>query len=292
MKLIALILLFLNVSVFSFAFDENEIQREIEQERLRFTCGAESVQGVGFRFCYRNLETTNSDDIIYFFHGLEGSEETWFTQYFGTLMIQKWWKHWGYRPRIVTVSFGPQWLLVDNARYPLLPLFVKGVLPLLESKVGGLKQGRRHLIGQSMGGFNAAEVSLQASGLFKKVALLCPAITTIGPFDSSSDIEDYIRRTGASREKVLTMLQISRSVFIDQNDWDKHNPLLLLKKPQTKKSQYLISVGESDDYGFQEGAAKFLQIARHHGTHAKWFPVAGGHCQFNRKGTAHFFMGN
>lgn len=292
MKFFAIVLLLLNVSVFSYAFDESEIRREIEQERLRFTCGADSVQGVGFRFCYRNLETTNSDDIIYFFHGLEGSEETWFTQYFGTLMVQKWWKHWGYRPRIVTVSFGPQWLLVDNARYPLLPLFVQGVLPLLEKKVGGLRRGHRHLIGQSMGGFNAAEVSLKASGIFNKVALLCPAIATVSPFDSSDKIEDYIQRTGASREKVQTMLQISRSVFIDPNDWTKHDPLRLLKKPQTKKSRYFVSVGESDDYGFQEGAEEFVEISRQSGFQTKWIPVAGGHCQFNRKGTAHFFMGN
>lgn len=292
MKLFAIVLLLLNVSVFSYAFDESEIRKEIEQERLRFTCGADSVQGVGFRFCYRNIETTNSDDIIYFFHGLEGSEETWFTQYFGTLMIQKWWKHWGYRPRIVTVSFGPQWLLVDNSRYPLLPLFVKGVLPLLESKVGGLRKGHRHLIGQSMGGFNAAEVSLKTAGIFNKVALLCPAIATVGPFDSSDKIEDYIRRTGASREKVQTMLQISRSVFIDQSDWTKHDPLLLLKKPQIKKSRYFVSVGESDDYGFQEGAEEFVRISRHYKFQTRWIPVAGGHCQFNRKGTAHFFMGN
>lgn len=293
MKIISIVLLLLHVAVLARALDERDIQNEIEHERQQYTCGSEKVQGVGFRFCYRNLNTTNSNDIVYFFHGLEGSEESWFTQYFGTLIIQKWWKFWGYRPRIVTISFGPQWLLVDNQRFPLLPLFTKKIMPVLEGKIGGLKSGRRHLIGQSMGGFNAAEVSLKVPGLFSRVALLCPAITTVGPFSSDQEIADYIARTGASQELVQRMLSISRTVFIDDRDWRRHDPLVLLKKYRASvKSKFFLTVGYNDGYGFQEGAEQFYYLAKTKAFFSKWLPVPGEHCSFSRRGTALFIMGD
>lgn len=292
MKIISIVLLLLYVAIPAQADFEEEMQSEVDAERLQFTCGAEKIQNVPFRYCYRDLNTTNSQDIIYFFHGLDGSEETWFTQYLGTLIIQKWWKWWGYRPRIVTVSFGPQWLLVNNQRFPLLPLFTKKIMPFLEGKIGGLKNGRRHLIGQSMGGFNAAEVSLKSPGLFSRVALLCPAISTVGPFSSSREIEDYIERTGASRELVKKMLTISRSVFLNQEDWNRHDPLLLLKNYRSPlKPKFYVSVGLEDGYGFQEGAGVFYALAKTRAFLSKWWPVPGGHCSFSRKGTAHFIMG-
>lgn len=293
MKIISITVLLLYVFLFSQARAQSEASDEFESERLKYTCSGEQIQGVAFRYCYRDLSTTNSNDIIYFFHGLEGSEETWFTQYLGTLLIQKWWKHWGYRPRIVTVSFGPQWLLVNNQRYPLLPLFLKKIMPFLEKKVGGLKMGHRHLIGQSMGGFNAAEVALQSPGTFQRVALLCPAITTVGPYSSDQEIESYIDRTGAQPKLVRRMLAISRAVFLNQADWVRHDPLLLLKKYRDHtKSKFYISVGLDDGYGFQEGAHQFYLLAKTEAFFSKWLPVPGGHCSFNRLGTARFIMGD
>lgn len=293
MKNISFVFLLLCVSISTKAKTETNIQDEIESERLKYTCGSEQAAGVNFRFCYRNLETTNNHDIIYFFHGLGGSEESWFTQYPGTLIIQKWWKFWGYRPRIVTVSFGPQWVLVDNERRPLLPLLVKRIMPLLESKIGGLKSGQRHLIGQSMGGYNAAEVALKYPGTFSRVALLCPAITTIGPYSRKTEIDKYVGRTGANPSLVERMLRISRSNFVDQTDWERHDPLLLLKKyPSQQKSKFYVTIGVSDGYGFQEGSEEFYFLGKTRAFIAQWAPVPGGHCNFSRRGTAYFIKGD
>jgi pimeloyl-ACP methyl ester carboxylesterase len=292
MKLISIVLLLLHVSLRLQAFDEIDLYRDIHEERLQYTCDATRTQGIAFRYCYRNLDTTNNQDIIYFFHGLDGDEQTWFKQYLGTLIIQKWWKHWGYRPRIVTVSFGPEWLLVNNQRFPLLPLFTNKIMPYLESKMGGLGKGRRHLIGQSMGGFNAAEVSLKSPGLFSRVALLCPAISTIGPFSSDREIDNYITRTGATRDLVESMLKISRAVFLNQEDWLNHDPLVLIKKYHARnKSRFYITIGQHDEYGFQEGAKMFYFLAKMQAFFTNWLPVPGGHCNFSRKGTAQFIIG-
>lgn len=298
MKIISFVLLLLHVAALARGFDELEFQKEniqdeIEAERRQYTCGAGNAQGVGYRFCYRKLNTTNSNDIIYFFHGLEGSEETWFTQYLGTLIIQKWWRHWGYRPRIVTISFGPEWLLVNNQRFPLLSLFKRNIMPILEEKMGGIKSGRRNLIGQSMGGFNAALAALKSPGSFSRVALLCPAIATVGPYSSNREIESYIERTGASRKLVDKMLSISRAVFIDQNDWRQHDPLALIQRySSATKSKFHISVGVADDYGFQEGSEKFHKLAKAELFSSTWQLMPGGHCNFARQAAARFIMGD
>ncbi|MFV8259055.1 alpha/beta hydrolase-fold protein [Bdellovibrio bacteriovorus] len=266
---------------------------EAEFGRGRFICDSEELQGVRFKYCYRDPDSANNNDIVYFFHGLNGSEKTWHRQFLGTRTIQDWWELRGYRPRIISVSFGPQWLLVNNKRYPLLPAFTRVIMPFVEKKVGGLKGGQRHIIGQSMGGFNAAEISLKNPGMFSKVALLCPALATISPFASDREIDAYIRRTGALRCQVEKMQRISQSVFVDKKDWDNHDPLRLISRyPKGKKPRFYVSIGRNDGYGFQEGSAAFIKGAQAFSFLFSWVPVPGPHCNFKRIGTANFIMGD
>lgn len=269
---------------------------DIEQnnENLKYksdySCGSETQVGITFKYCIRHVDRLKNEDVIYFFHGLGGDEETWFTQTFGTGMIERKW-HWrGYDPTVVTVSFGQAWLLVNNERFQLLPYFEKVVMPFLEGKIGGLKSGKRMAIGQSMGGFNAAEAVLQRPGFFSRVALLCPAITTIGPFSSPEEIQEYIDRTGASPDKVQLLLEISQKVFVDQQDWKRHDPLKLLSTYRGIKPSLFVSTGMEDDYGFQEGSELFASIGRKENFKTTWVPVGGGHCNFDRRTTANFIM--
>ena len=51
-------------------------------------------------------------------------------------------------------------------------------MPLLEKiteDVTGLKRGRRFIMGESMGGFNTAQLVMKYPGEFDRAALLCPA---------------------------------------------------------------------------------------------------------------------
>lgn len=293
---LAFLLLYVALTGHAYAESSEDLLHEEdipEAERGRFYCGSEELHGGRFKFCYRDPGSTNSDDIIYFFHGLGGSEKTWHRQCLGTKMIQDWWDLNGYRPRIVTVSFGPQWLLVNNKKYSLISYFTKVVMPLMEKRMGGLRNGKRHIIGQSMGGYNGALISLKNPGMFSRVAMLCPAITTIGPFDSSRSIESYIARTGASRRLVDKMLGISRSVFVNEKDWEEHDPLRLLKKySSSRKPRFYVSIGMMDGYGFQEGSEKFVRMAGNFSFLFSWVPVPGPHCNFKRIGTANFIMGD
>jgi pimeloyl-ACP methyl ester carboxylesterase len=258
---------------------------------LDHTCGTETIYGISFKYCMNHVDRQQTRDIVYFFHGLQGNAESWFTRTEGAT-VANYWSRNGYEPTVVTVSFGGAWLLVNNDRFPLLPFFKNQMMPFLEQQVGGLKDGRRLLIGASMGGFNASQASLQLPGDFKKVALLCPAITTIGPYSSPQEVAAYIKRTGANPVYVRLTLGISKKIFEDEADWENHNPLNLLKRyPATaEKPAFFVSVGMKDDFGFQEGSEAFAKEAQLNSYITQWVPVAGGHCQFDVIATADFIM--
>lgn len=264
----------------------------LEVEKKDYSCHQETIDRVPYSYCIRQVDRNLNQDIIYFFHGLNGNEETWFTQYLGTKMIQGQWNRKGYKPTIITISFGASWLLVDNKRIGLLPLFVGRIMPYLESKVGGLQAGRRMLIGQSMGGFNAVQASLQHPGLFSKVALLCPALTTLGPFASDDEISEYIRRNKADPVLIAEMIKITRMAFEDQEDWERHDPMKLIsRKTLTQRPRFHISIGVTDEYGFFEGSWVFTKQGFKNLFFFDWMPVIGGHCNFSRTSASNFIMG-
>lgn len=275
--------------IFSYGF---AFSAPVEAESKDYSCHQESFDQIPFKYCIRHVDRTQTQDVVYFFHGLNGNEETWFTQFLGTKMIQGYWNRKGYKPTVITVSFGTSWLLVNSKRVGLLSLFVNRIMPFLEGQVGGLQNGRRMLIGQSMGGFNAVQASLQHPELFTKVALLCPALTTLGPFASEEEITDYIRRNKADPALIAEMLQITRKAFESQEDWELHDPMKLIsQKTLTSRPRFHISIGVTDEYGFFEGSWVFTRNGFKNLFFFDWMPVIGGHCNFSRTSASKFIMG-
>ncbi|WP_374030185.1 alpha/beta fold hydrolase [Bdellovibrio bacteriovorus] len=277
----------------SLAFSQETETEIIETESVDYVCGHETLKGVSFKYCLRDIDRRQTQDIVYYLHGLGGSEKSWFRQLFSTRIIQHRWKRNGYYPMVITVSFGKEWLLVNNRRHKLLPFFTKVAMPYLEKKVGGLKKGKRHLIGQSMGGFNALQLALKNPTLFNKVVLLCPAISTISPFADNREVWRYIFRTKAIPFFVRKMQKISQRAFINQKDWEQHDPLLLMRNFRGRiKPKMYLSVGMADGYGFQEGSRELYKLAQHDSFWFWWVPVFGGHCAFDRGTSANFIMGD
>lgn len=265
----------------------------LEIESKDHYCSKETLDQVPFNYCIRQVDRSLTQDVVYFFHGLNGNAETWFTQYLGTKMIQGYWNRNDYKPTVITISFGTSWLLVNSHRSRLLPLFINKILPYLESKVGGLQSGRRMLIGQSMGGFNAVQASLQHPELFSKVALLCPALTTLGPFATDEEVLEYIKRNKADPALIANMLRITRQAFADPSEWDRHNPMKLVGQwTSVKRPQFHISIGLTDEYGFFEGSMEFTRLGLKNFFYFDWMPVIGGHCNFSRLAASKFIMGD
>lgn len=255
-------------------------------------CGTkETSLGDSYSYCIQTGNRAKTQDVVYFFHGLWGNARQFFEQRRDTAWVLKRWAQLGYEPSIVTVSFGEIWLLVNNDKFPLIPLFQNEMMPFLEGQLGGLGNGRRLLMGESMGGFNASQAALQLPATFAKVALLCPALTVIGPYSSQAEIDQYISRTKALRSRVDLMLGISREVFADDTDWQNHNPFNLLQRYSSMiKPVFFVSTGLQDEFGFQEGSAEFAKAAQGQGFSATWVPLAGRHCKYNREALAQFFL--
>lgn len=291
MKNLARSILFLFLVPFNAYSQQESIDggADLNPSPSNYSCGIETQAGLSFKYCFHQGDRQSTRDIVYFFHGLEGNEKTWFTQKMGTAVLERIWHKNGYDPSIVTVSFGDVWLLVNNSRFKLLPFFQQIVMPFLENKIGYQGKGRRLLIGQSMGGLNAAMASLRLQGTFSKVALLCPAITSVGPYSSPHEIDHYIFTTGADPEHVELMLKLSKGFFINTADWNQHDPLKLIPKVKVKP-RFFISTGVVDEYGFDVGSEIFTRLSRRYGFKTWFVPAPGAHCDFDRSSTAKFIM--
>ena len=131
-----------------------------------------------------------------------------------------------------------------------------------------------------MGGYNSSMLFMKRPELFEKVAILCPAISTLTPFSTDQDVQSYITRNQADPERVHTMMAISRMLYPTQERWLKHSPLDLVKTHTNENSPDLyLSFGDADEWGFYEGAVRFSESAFTTQVNQQWVPLPGGlHC--------------
>jgi S-formylglutathione hydrolase FrmB len=253
-------------------------------------CYQSTTTGFWYHYCVHKAEASTSQDVIYYFHGIRGSEYEWESSpYFSQIYTL-----WGNAaPIVVSVSYGSTWLLAERngSRYSgLYENFVTVALPSIESS-RNIHPAHRMLMGLSMGGFNAAQVYLKNPELFTKVGLACPAITTVGPYSDADAIGNYTARTHALSSYVNNALYLSSEYFPNATAWSEADPIALANARLTPNYPALyVSGGLQDEYGFFEGAAQFATIASSHGVSATWVPLPGRHCTFDWEGTARFFI--
>ncbi|MBC7396621.1 MAG: esterase [Bdellovibrionales bacterium] len=272
------ILLFFSANSFADTYD------------VKVHCGNDEQAGVKWKFCEYKVPGSNNDSVLYYLHGLRGDEYEWqnspnFVKTYGL---------WGFSaPTVVTLSYGSTWLLAEKNNSPrsgLYEHFTQIALPAIEKRLN-LKPQRRLLMGASMGGFNASQVYLKNPELFAKVSLACPAITSIGPYDSAEVVAAYQERTGAYDEYVRTALTISAAYFPDQASWDKSAPIAqATERVQASHPPLYVSGGTEDEFGFQEGGELFAKAARDKGAQVVWKAVPGLHCSFDVIGNAIFLL--
>lgn len=257
---------------------------------VKVQCGQDQQAGHWWNYCEYQVPGSTSKDVLYYFHGIGGSEYEWqnFPFYDKTYSL------WGTSaPTVVTISYGSAWLLAEqngSSYSGLYEHFIKTALPYLETQLQ-LSPERRLLMGLSMGGFNASQVYLKNPELFSKVALACPAITTVSPYASQEDIDAYQQRTGALTPYVTRALGLSSTYFPDEPSWEKSAPVQQAQRRTNPQFPPLfVSGGMQDQYGFQEGGKAFVDAAVANGAQAKWTPLPGLHCTFDIIGNALFLL--
>jgi hypothetical protein len=244
-------------------------------------------------------------DVLYYLHGKDASAETWGDTGFWSQQLRDYWTaHGEAAPTVVAVSLGQIWLLAPKTAAPggfgMLDLFVGKVMPGIEAKLGGIK-GRRLLLGDSMGGFNAVQLGLKTN-LFAKVAALCAPMGdgTVGPFSSDADVAAYIRRSAALRSGHHTFDELKTSfdtikmvvgAFWTEKDWPASDPIAMaqdLRGPSP--ARWYLAAGYFDHYLTYEGNVAFAARLAKSGTSVDWRPQWGDHCAVDIPSLAEFLV--
>jgi pimeloyl-ACP methyl ester carboxylesterase len=249
------------------------------------SCGASGA----LRYCiYRARQGTNGD-VLYHLHGRNLDERIWNDDTYLTALLQAQWRDRGASPpTVVTVSYGPTWLLTPKGQRRasgLLEDFMSR-LPGIEAKTGAPR--RRLLMGESMGGLNVLIAGLSDPQSFRKIAALCPGVYVNSPFDSLATMREALERTGANPKMAFAVWMLGRKYFADEAEWRRISPLALIERAGPDFPALYVSNGLYDAYGNFEGSRLLAQRAAELGVRTEWRPLYGGHCATDVASLARF----
>jgi hypothetical protein len=260
------------------------------------------TQPIAFNYCIHQPNQKKSKNILYHLHGRGGSELFWSDSVFYTEQIRQHWlskkSKW---PTVVSVSFGKIWLLAERNQSPysgLFEAFTGFVIPHIESQLGGLK-GKRILLGESMGGFNSAQLSFKTN-LFRRAAILCAPMSEVSPFAPEEEILAHVQKSTAWKyyqnsdpnlvmDTVKGSVQLARAFFPTPEDWANGNPLSLVSNFASKtKTEFYVAAGFYDKFALYEANQVFSETIKSEGGRVDWRPQWGGHCAIDIPTLANF----
>ena len=243
-------------------------------------------------YCIHVPQKSTSKDVLYYLHGRGNSEHTWAEEWFFPAQLRAEWAKQGTNPPIVvTVSFGPKWVLAEknSSRFSgLFETFKTAVMPMIEAQMTGLS-GRRMIMGDSMGGFNSVQLALKTN-LFSRAAILCAPMTEVSPFAPRSEIDAYVKRSRAYHyygddkdHTVMTAvgeaLELVHAFFPTPAEWATANPLALAAAADWKVApKFYVTVGFYDRFASYEANEAFVARLQARGLDVEWHPQWGGHC--------------
>lgn len=241
-------------------------------------------------YCIHHQIGSKNHDVVYHLHGRGGSENSWNDKVSYGEQLREYWKDRGIdAPKIVSVSFGKIWVLASKNASPVSGLFevlTQQVIPAVE-KVMPLHR-RRFVLGESMGGFNAAQLYLRAKG-FSKAAVICAPIADLSLDATEEEVKDFIEKSaawgyykdwnpGLVTQNVKDMMQLANGFFPTEADWKAANPLELAQSVTKAQPPLYLTVGMYDGFANYEGNQLFADALKKNGARVEWRPQWGGHC--------------
>ncbi len=260
--------------------------------------------GAGKYCIFRPAKNTNPD-VIFYFHGSHSDENTWSESYYYTAQLRDYWRDNHLQPpTVVAISYGPLWLFAEansSPRSGLFEQFVQRDFPEVEAALKGIN-GKRIVMGESMGGFNAAQLALKTK-IFSKAAILCaPMADGVTPFSDKKIVDEYILKSSAWQyykssdpdivyQNVSEMTALAKNFFPTKSDWASADPLQIARTANMRAdlAVYLAS-GFYDRYVAYEGNKKFSEILRVRKALIDWRPQWGGHCSIDIPSLARFLV--
>jgi len=253
-------------------------------------CGQEGQ----LRYCINRDVGGVNGDWLYHLHGRKLDETIWNDPSYMTAMIQGAWQQMGQRPpTVVTLSYGPVWLLTPKGKAEASGLLeqIHSDMAAIEARHG--RPARRLLLGESMGGLNALILGLNRPEHFAKVAALCPGVYVDSPFAPLSQLKAALERTGADPKIGFGVVRLARQYVTDDAEWQRISPLALIEQDlpaASPRPQLYVSNGLYDRYGNFEGSQRLIERARAQGWQTEWHPIYGGHCASDIDSLARFLL--
>jgi pimeloyl-ACP methyl ester carboxylesterase len=240
-------------------------------------CGQEGQ----LRYCVHRAASGVNGDVVYHLHGRNLDAQVWNDPTYFTALLQAHWQNAGLLPpRVISLSYGPVWLLASKGQAGSSGLLdtIWRDIGAIEARVGAPR--RRLLMGESMGGLNSLVLGLSQPQHFDKVAALCPAVYTASPFTPLSQVLEAIARTGADPRIVFGIWQLAREHVANADEWSRFSPLSLIESARVEPMRFslYLSAGLHDRYGLYEGTEQLARRAAQRGVPTAWHPLYGGHC--------------
>jgi pimeloyl-ACP methyl ester carboxylesterase len=239
-----------------------------------------SSQGTAAPYCL-NLPDGGAEPefLVLHMHSMGGNEHAW-TQYSHARNIAKAFEDNGRKFAALTPSFGTFWLMKETQNpagiSPLMPV----VEELLEATKGRFRPGLPVvLIGMSLGGYNGLQFYFKRPHLFSAFALGGPAVADGSPFGNENEVVNtYVNRTRARLSSAQVLVRNTRDQFLDQADFDLHDPLALARRMSAPNSYppLLLEVGNQDHFGFQAGTIVMQNLLRFNGVRLEFDLLSGG----------------
>jgi len=245
------------------------------------------------KYCINKTVGSRSSDVIYFFHGVFGF--SWFWNFRGKYkeVARAMYGITQDVPIVITISYGQAHILTPllrgHRRTGLLEKTMNVAIPYLEEKYE--ITGERYLLGDSMGGFNAATMYLNYPENFERAGFLCPALTKNSPFATKKQLKDFVKRTGAWKLLVYLTKIIGKKYFPTQQFWKNYSVLEYAKRYLSGHYPPMyLSAATRDQFGFTEGVRVLKELAIERDVDIEYHEVEGHHCELDPESIARFFL--
>ena len=237
---------------------------------------------IPWRYCVHRSPGSTSRDLLVHFHGRRGTERWWNDATYYTAELYEHWASAGHQPpTVVSISFGPLWLLTGDIAAAFDDVFERARDEA--ATWAGHDFDRTLLVGESMGGYNALIAGLDGDR-FDRVAALCPPLSTRSPFGRGA----FDRVRESSPREAFMLLAFSRAFFEDDADWRTTDPLARITAGDPFEPNLHLSCGTEDPWGCEAGGQYIADILESRGQSPQWLLLPEGHCAIDSKRLAAF----
>lgn len=185
---------------------------------------------------------------IYFLHGLNESEQTWFERG-GQQILEGLWREGRVGPFIVVLPDGARTFYVNSrdGRERYEDFLIRELVPFMDREYRTVPEASaRGIGGSSMGGYGALHLGMRHPEVFGSASAHSAALLAKLP-----DLEP----TEGRGRFYARVLQAPFGLPVDEAHWRAYNPLALAENPSRfARLKLYFDCGENDRYGFQEGA--------------------------------------